>query len=249
MDELQSGTASEMSAAGRLMGIFIEPGRTFRSIAASPGWILPLLVTIAFVLVSSNLVINRMGGMQVIIKKQMESNPKSLERMEQQGVDVDEMARKQGTGVLGTLYSYVIPPLAVLVGVLALAGIFQLFLAMLGGQPTFGKTLSTVMHISFAYYLLHGLLTILVVFLHNTPQDIDLRNPVYSNLSFLVESTQPALKALLGSIDAFSIWQIWLLGLGLSIVTLNIPRGKAYSLVIGLWAVYVVGKVAISAIF
>ncbi|MGI8786122.1 MAG: YIP1 family protein [Acidobacteriota bacterium] len=249
MEELQTETASEMSAAGRLMGIFIEPGRTFHSIAASPGWILPLLVTIVFVLISSNLVINRMGGMEVIIKKQMESNPKSLERMQQQGMDVDEIARQQGTGVIGALYSYVIPPVFVIVSVLALAGIFLLFLSMLGGQPTFRKTLSMVMHVSFAYYLLHGLLTILVVFLHSTPQDIDIRNPVYSNPSSLVENTQPALKALLGSIDAFSLWQIWLLGLGLSIVTPNVSRGKAYALVIGLWAVYVVGKVAMSAIF
>lgn len=249
MDELQTGTASEMSAAGRLMGIFIEPGRTFRSIAASPGWILPLLVTIVFVLISSHLVVNRMGGMEVIIKKQMESNPKSLEQMQQREVDVDEMARKQGTGVIGALFTYVAPPVFVIVGVLALAGIFLLFLSMLGGQPTFRKTLSTVMHVSFAYYLLNGLLTILVVFLHSTPQDIDLRSPVYSNPSSLVENTQPALKALLGSIDVFSLWQIWLLGLGLSIVTPNVPRGKAYAVVIGLWAVYVVGKVAMSAIF
>lgn len=249
MDQLQTGTASEMSAAGRLMGIFIEPGRTFRSIAASPGWILPLLVTIAFVLVSSHLVVNRMGGMQVIIKKQMESNPKRLEQMQQSGVDVDELARKQGTGVIGALFTYVAPPVFVIAGVLALAGIFLLFLSMLGGQPTFRKTLSTVMHVSFAYYLLYQLVTILVVFLHSTPQDIDLRSPVYSNPSSLVEDTQPALKALLGSIDAFSIWQIWLLGLGLSIVTPNVPRGKAYSLVIGLWAVYVIGKVAMSLVF
>lgn len=249
MDELQTGTASEMSAAGRLMGIFIEPGRTFRSIAASPGWILPLLVTIVFVLISSHLVVNRMGGMEVIIKKQMESNPKSLEQMQQSGVDVDEMARKQGTGVIGALFTYVAPPVFVIVGVLALAGIFLLFLSMLGGQPTFRKTLSTVMHVSFAYYLLNGLLTILVVFLHSTPQDIDLRSPVYSNPSSLVENTQPALKALLGSLDVFSLWQIWLLGLGLSIVTPNVPRGKAYAVVIGLWAVYVVGKVAMSALF
>lgn len=247
--QAQPAPAEQVSAAGRLVGILIEPGRTFRAIAHSPGWIVPILLTVIIVLVAFNVVIGRMGGLEVVIKAQFESNPDRLERMRQAGEDPDEIAEQTAKGPMGLATKYVFPVLGTVLGVLILAGLSQFLLSMLGGAPIFSRVLSVVAHSWFAYQLVVSTLTIVVVYLMANPESLDLYNPVYSNPSFLVPKERDVLRALLGCIDAFSFWQIWLLSLGLSIVTPNVSRGRALALIIALWGVYVLGKVGMAAVF
>ena len=77
----------------------------------------------------------------------------------------------------------------------------------------------------------------------------DLGDLVRSNPAFLVDRhTSPVLHSLLQSVDVFSIWVLVLLVIGYSIAA-KVSRGKAASIIVSLWALYVLGKAGFTAIF
>jgi hypothetical protein len=70
-----------------------------------------------------------------------------------------------------------------------------------------------------------------------------------SNLGFLVErKAAPALHSLLGSLDLFAIWTMVLLTIGYAIAA-RISRKAAGAIVVALWAVYILGKAGLAALF
>jgi hypothetical protein len=72
---------------------------------------------------------------------------------------------------------------------------------------------------------------------------------VKSNLAALAgDETSAPLRALLGSIDLFSIWTVALLALGFRLVA-GVSRGSAWGVVLTLWALYVAGKAALATLF
>jgi hypothetical protein len=70
-----------------------------------------------------------------------------------------------------------------------------------------------------------------------------------THLGVLVSRTAaPAAHSLLSSIDLLSFWTMALLVLGLSFAT-KAPRGRVAALVLSVWALYVLGKAGVVAIF
>ncbi len=69
-----------------------------------------------------------------------------------------------------------------------------------------------------------------------------------SAASFLSIDAAKAVKTLAGFADVFVIWQVVLLAIGLTIVG-KIRKGQAWTILAVVWGVWILGKVALAAIF
>src|SRR5439155_20361730 len=69
-----------------------------------------------------------------------------------------------------------------------------------------------------------------------------------SNLAAFAPHAGKASQALLSSIDFFSLWTLLLLLIGHHLVT-RVSKATAATIVLALWAIYVAGKVGLSALF
>ncbi len=223
----------------RLQGIFFEPTETFRSIERKPTWVVPLVLMMLMSFASSYIVVNTIG-IANIVEQQMASNP-AFQRMtpEQRAEAMDQAVNGTFTKVM----TWATPPLGPILVTLFTAVVFLLLLYLVGGDPTFKKVFSVTNHAFFVYTLITTVLTILVVKLAPDPATLDVRNLVQSNLGFLVNAKEaPVAAAMLSSVDVISFYNLFLLGLGLSVVG-HRPFKTTMGGVIGVWILYVLIKI------
>jgi hypothetical protein len=112
------------------------------------------------------------------------------------------------------------------------------------------KTSLAIVSYAWVPWLIHGILSILILFLKD-PSTVDLQNIVASNPGALLsDDTAKWLTALLGSIDIFAIWTLILLAIGYSATNpKKLSIGKAFVLVVIPWLFFIAIKVGITAAF
>ena len=96
-----------------------------------------------------------------------------------------------------------------------------------------------------------ALVGIVIALLRDTVDPIELQGGglVMSNLGFLAtEETSKAMRALMTSVDLFSVWCIYLLATGYRIVG-RISAGSAWTSVLVVWLAGVAIKVGLAAAF
>ncbi|MGH9399814.1 MAG: YIP1 family protein, partial [Thermoanaerobaculia bacterium] len=93
---------------------------------------------------------------------------------------------------------------------------------------------------------------VILAFLITRQESVDpqfLGDLLRSNLGFLVPSSESKpLHSLLSSIDAFSLWSLWLFVIGFAAAA-KIKRGAAAGVIVTLWVVVVAAGVAWNVIF
>jgi hypothetical protein len=148
--------------------------------------------------------------------------------------------------MFGYFEGVVIPPVAALLVAAVLLGIFNLS----GATKTTFKVALAIVAFAWCPWLIHGLLSILIIFLKD-PATVDLQNVVASNPgAFLPDGSAKWLTALLGSIDIFAIWTLILLGIGFSATNpKKLSVGKAMALAGAGWLVFILLKVGLTAAF
>lgn len=233
----------------RLVGILIEPAETLREIAAHPNWVLPLLLTLFLVTIPTVL-------QQERIPKEMRVKAAAEQAASLTGQDAKEiekalLAREEGTWgkyqsvfwifVGGTIVTLIIA--AILLGAYLMAGCSLSFKHSLAAYCWAVLPPSIVMI----------LLATLFLFLKD-PSDLNPLDPtanVISHLGILVDKkTSAGLNSFLSSLDLFSFWRIYLLGLGFSLATFEkTSLKKSITIIVVLWLIYVVGKSGIAAIW
>lgn len=113
------------------------------------------------------------------------------------------------------------------------------------------KRCLAVSSISMLFYaVVSGILTISVILAVSDPNTIDLRNPVFTNPSGLVDPKESkVLYSFLSHIDILVWYTIYLMGLGLSKVSVKCSVTKGI-MIIGFWYVlYSLAQTGLSAIF
>ena len=233
------------SSWGRLFGVLVAPGETFRSIAEKPTWLPPLLLLILL-------------GAIVGFEVQMRTDPEEMvrEQLEMIKVDVpqeqvDKMiedaesrttAAKAGLAALGVVLQAVV---YAVVAVLFWIG-FRLF----GSEMDYLRSLATTLH-GYMPFAVASLLNLPVMLSREslTFEEATQGGVLVSSLKALApEDASPATEALLGSLDLFTIWTLVLLTIGYKAVA-KVSTAVASGIVILFWLVYVVGKVGIAAAF
>lgn len=235
----RAGAMSD-SAFGRLLGALVEPAATFRSIAVRPTWLLPLLLLVVLGTAVGTMVVQRMDFEQVMrAQNERAGGQMSAEQIDQ----AVERAKKFSPWI--TAVEGVVSPVIYLVTALVFWTAFRL----LGSEISYRTSLATSLHA-----LLPGaigmLLSIPVILRHGTFSQAEARSGSYlaSNLAVLAPAgVSPAVRALLGSVDIFSLWTVALLVIGYR-ATARVSRGAALGTVLTLWLLFVAGKVALAAL-
>jgi alpha-D-ribose 1-methylphosphonate 5-triphosphate synthase subunit PhnH len=136
-----------------------------------------------------------------------------------------------------------------ILGSLIMAGILKVVAdGILSAELGFKRILAAV-----AYGGLPNILKILlaaVVMQYKPPDEFDLNNPLVFHLGALLSNDTPLwLQTLGGSFELFTFWSMFLTAMGLGSVSKKMRTGKAFGMILFLWAAAVilsVGWVAIS---
>jgi hypothetical protein len=245
---------ARLSPHQRLIGTLFSPGETFQDINRKPDWILPLIVAMIFSFAGNFIIINRVKpDWEQLGRKQVE------QRLQKQGKSLSDLSEEQRQAIekqvkFGSKFSsyfvYIVPVFVpVLTALLAL--LFWGSALLFGGQTTYKKVFSVSLYTNAVVIVVATIVNIVVAFLRN-PEDIDLTKGAIAvtNPGMLMPpETSAILIALLSQLDIFTIWYLILITIGISAVSKNLKPSMAAAAVFSLWAIWVVVRVGIAAVF
>lgn len=238
--------ALEDSAAGRLIGVLVSPVKTFRSIAERPTWGVALAVILVISTVIGVLANQRIDpdDMRKMVQQQMEKRQGAGQVTPEQVDQGVEMGRK-----ISSVTIWLIPVFVAAI-YLILAALFLAAFRFFGGSEIpFRTSLATTVH-AYIPGLVAALLALPLLLSrpHITVKQAQ-GNLLASNLgAFAPESMGAAPRALLTSLDFFSIWTLCLLIIGYRL-TARVSTTSAATVVLVLWAIYVAARVGMAALF
>jgi hypothetical protein len=203
----------------RLQGIFFEPTTTFREIRERPSWLIALILTMLISVISAAIIF-QVIDYQEFLRTQIEASPTANRLTDEQ---IDEIVEQSATGTRALAMRWAAPLLLPVLLLLVMTAPLMLMVYVAGGEITFAKVSSVVIHSLFAYFLITSALSVTVFLLSDDPNSINPQTAVYSNLGPLVDSQQyPVLNQLAASIDVLIFYLLYLIGLGLSTVAKRI---------------------------
>jgi hypothetical protein len=228
---------------GRIIGVFTSPKQTFASIAERPSWVAPLLLMVALGTAVGTLLNTKMNWGDYIRHKAEENA-----RFSQMSEDQKDQALA-GQVKFWTNFSYVVGIVAVPVSTLIFAliyfGAFHLFR---GAEIRYGQAFAITAH-AFLPTAISSILALIILPL-KTVGDVDPENVVATSLkAYLPDSAPKPLLTLGSSLELFFVWCLILVAIGFSAANpKKIKPGASFGIVFGLWAVWVLAKVAWAAI-
>jgi len=227
--------AGEMSALGRLTGIFTSPRQVFESIDRKPTWLVPFLVT-CVVAIALQVLIMDIGMKDQLARYQAQDLPAEQMELIEQGMQGPMKYLGIPLIPIGTLLVW-----AVIGGLLLLGSN-----SILGGNTTFKKMFSLTAWTSLIG-IVGGILKSILIYMKGTTRGVT------TSLATLLPTpeigeTPGILYRLLSKLDLFTIWQLVLWVIGLSVIN-KFDNKKSSSLVIGLWIIWIVLSVALGGLF
>jgi hypothetical protein len=231
-------SARPASGAATIWATLVSPRAAFESILARPVWglALVLLVVLGVAAVGSGFAKVTPEDYLRMVEESGQELPPDLE-------PDSLMAIARWTAILGAA---VVSPLVYFV----VGGLFLVVFRLLGSDLDYRHSLSVAVH-GLLPMGIAAVIGIVIALTRETLDPIELQGGalVMSNLGFLAtEETSKAMRALLTSVDLFSVWCIWLLATGYRIVA-RVSAGAAWGAVILVWGVGVLLKVALASAF
>lgn len=217
--------APRLSFFNRLVGVYFSPGETFADIGRSAGVVVPLMTLLLLTVVSTVITLGKLPADQLMfeqVDRMVEEGRLTPEQAEQQREQMAKVAPY--TKIIGAVSAGIF----VLILPLIMAGIARLVMMTMGIESRFMSLWSVSVYALLAVSIISIALFTFIVFI-KPPEEIDLRNPLHSNLAALlslagVTGLPRFVSGLLGYVDIFYIWKIVLLGIGYAAVA---PRLKA----------------------
>jgi Yip1 domain len=244
--ETPDASGPEMSTPATLTGIFFEPGRVFESFRRKPRFLVAGLIIILLVVVFNIAFVQRIGY-DNIVREQIDSSPRAANMSAEQR----EQAIAMASNPIFKVLSYV-GPVFFFVAFFALGGLLYMLGSMaMAKSLKYSQALAVWIYSSFPPILLTMILNLILLFI-KSPDDISVaqssRGLVHANLSLLVDATTaPVLATALGVIDIFAIYGLILAALGIR-KTAKMSAGSAWGVVIAIWVIGVILRIAIAAI-
>jgi hypothetical protein len=228
----------EMSTPETLTGIFFEPGRVFEALRSRPRFLIAGIILLLLTIGVTVALFQRVD-MSEFIRQEMDRSPRNA----QMGPEQKEMAVK-----IGKIVGGVIEPVFVVVGIAAGSAIYLLGVMAFGGTISYKKSLAVWTYSSLPPAVLGTIVALLVLFL-KAPDTIDPKHLLVTNPgAFMNPESSPALTTLLSQFDVLRFYGLFLAAIGLRKVA-KISSGSAWTIVIGLWLIWVILSVAKAAIF
>ncbi len=207
--------------------IIVSPRKAFERLAEKSRWWQGLLIVIPLIIIGN--LIGVWGGYEFIIQA-------SQERLSQLTPEQAEAAARWMTLpiMLGTtaINRLILVPIVVLVQ----AVIFHLMVPLSGGEANFGRAFGIVIWSKMAIAVgawVGGLLT------------LAMGQPFRTDLGLLVDMSSK-LQGGLSQVELFSLWSLVLVAEGM-VSVLGCRRAMSYTVVFGLWAIWVAISFGIGA--
>jgi hypothetical protein len=232
-------TQPRTGALGRMTGVIVNPKRTFVEIARRPTWALPFVALCVLSIIVSGLLAQKTDW-RSFFERQMSKNSR-LDQMPQE--QKDRMIENQVKYAPKFAFALGVTFTAVFVLVMTLVywGAFNL---LYGADLTFKTAVGIVAH-AFVPLIISSLLAIIILVI-KPRGDVDPEHFLASSLAaFLPDDAPKWLEALGQSLELFWIWTMALVATGFSAANQKkIKPSGAFLTVFGVWAVWVLGKVA-----
>jgi len=236
--------APSMDAFSRMGGALFNPKPTFEDIARSPSWLMPMIV-ICILSVVIVFIYGQRAGWRNFMEKQFAQSSRTANMPADQREQALDRAVK-----IAPIQGYIFSVVGPFIGLLVVAGVMLGLFNVGAGAGVSFKTSMGITSYAFMPGVIHGLLSILIMYVKD-PETLDVQNLVASNVGALLSNDSPKwLQSLGASLDVFSFWTMCLLALGFSVAApKKVTFGKGLGLVIGIWLVWVLIKVGLSAVF
>ena len=235
--------AMEDSSFGRLIGVLVAPGKTFRAIAARPTWAVALLV---LMLVSG--AVWFLAGQRIDYRDTITQSVRHSGRnlTEAQLEPQIEMMEKAGSYI----YGLSVPVVVAFFSLLA-ALIYWVAFKLQGSDISYKSSLSVNLHAAVPPVLVGSLLSLPIILSKETLgyNDVKTGTLLASNLGFLAPEGSPAwVTAALSSLDFFALWSLVLAIIGYRVVARVSPKAAAVTAVV-IWLLFVGVRVGWAALF
>jgi hypothetical protein len=237
--ESQPPGQPETGALGRMSGVVVSPTRTFGEIARRPTWVVPFITLCVLSIVVSGLLAQKTDW-RSFFERQMSKNSR-FDQMPQDQKDNILEKQVQYAPKFAFAFGVIFTPIFVLLITLVYWGAFNLFN---GAALTFGIALGIVSH-AFVALIISSLLAIIILLI-KAHGEVDPEHFLASSLAAFLPDDAPKWLAALGqSLELFWIWTLALVAIGFSAASpKRIKLAGAFLTVFGMWAVWVLGKVA-----
>lgn len=237
----------QMSTPETLTGIFFEPGRTFEALRARPRFLVAALIMLVVLFAFNTLLLQRVGY-ENIVRAAIESNARVADMPEDQR---ERIIQTQMGPAFKTL-AYVSPVIGLSFILIAGAALYMLGAMVMARKIDIKQALAVWTYSSFPPILLTMVANLVLLFVKSV-EDIDLtkinRGLVHANPGVLVDSTaHPVLATAASALDLFSFYGLFLAALGLRKVA-KMSAGAAWGIVLGIWLIGVIGRLAFTAAF
>jgi len=239
-----------LSEPQRILNTYMAPSKTFTDIRRNASWWAPWLLgaIVGYLLVFA---VGSKVGWEQVTENQIKMNPRQEARMEQiRQQSPDQYARQLQISVAFTKgISYAIPFISLLVVAVIAAVLMATFNFGLGTQIAFKQALAIVFY-GFLPGVLRSLLASITLFSGANTEGFNFSNPIGTNIAYYmnISETPRWLYSLCSWIDLFTIWIFVLIGLGFAVVGRKKPS-TGIAVLMGWYALFVIGSVALAAAF
>ena len=237
-DKTAPPSAPAGSAPARVVGTFFSPVSTFESIAARPGFILPIVLWTAASLLVTAFLLPKIDFDRMI----RSSIEKRGQPVPEERIQSIVARQKRMAPVLYNVIGAVSPVLICLLVTLIYWASFKAF----GWDFTFRQGLGATAH-AFLPGVLGAFVLLAILTQQETVDPTAMGDLLRSNLGFLVDRKSSALHSLLESLDLFSLWSLVLLSIGYAAAA-RVSRKSSAGVVLTIWALYVLGKAGLAAL-
>lgn len=227
------------AAMGRLLLVLVRPGEAFRSLAKDPRWAAALVATLLVATVS-NAVVFQTIGLGNVMRDALGSGPQ-----------VEEVVRRTEASLTRQLLLYLAPLPTTAVLVVGVALVFLAAFTILGATGAERQIFAVTTHAFFAYAVATGALTVLVVLLERDPSAVNAQDPLVSSVGDFLDRSQvgPFVHSAASSLDLFSLLLLAYLAGGFRVALPALRPAPVWTMIVGLWAGYVLIKASLSAAF
>jgi hypothetical protein len=229
---------------GRVFGVLFSPGETFADIARKPSWLAPIAILTLLSIGLCFLLIPKMDW-RGYMRQQMDKSPRTANLPDdQKETAVATQAKIAPT--IGWVAGFIGVPLTALIFTLIYWGAFNVFK---GAGLKFGTGFAIISH-ALMPTAISTILGGIVVFLKPAGEITPDRLAVTSVGALLASDAPKWLASLGSSLDLFWFWIMALIAIGFAAANpRKIPKGSAFAIVIGMWALWVLLKVGFSTMF
>ncbi len=235
----------------RLIGVWFSPGETFAEIGRAPRVLIPTLLLMILTSAGAYLLTDRYGY-ENIVRKQFESMVNSGMIPQEKADEIMKESLTPQKIAMGKIQSAAGGAIGIIVIMLIMAGLFKAYTMMMGSENRFKQVFSVTAYSYLAIGLIGTLVMLLSIYLKD-PAEIDMYNPVGTNLGailpMVVEGLPKFVLGLAAYVDIFGIWRIALLSIGYAAISKKMKTGTAAVFVIILYVISALLGAGMSSMF